>query len=358
VHTRRLDTQVTNTLVHEIQDLHYTNDRVGNITVLDNQAPPPQSNLLGGNSKQTYTYDAYDRLTSATGYAPVAPNKRRDYTCAVTYDTFGNGNIATKAQTDLISATTASGAALNDGVRNLPLMGQRWYQPREQVFYSPEPMLYDDPVSTIDDPGLLPAYTYAESNAAVVRQQRQVRPKDVDAKLSNRFSVGQVLQAWTQAKRHSRLWQSLVRLALTKQSDDLKAFTERFEVKPLLEINLTRTDEGHKLQSIEAGFLRFGKTLWEAPIAAPARPVGPAPVGPGVAAGNTTGSAAGPTVRVRWPLPPIPTKPAADNSQVAATVAVGTARGPKPLPPIPGKSGSSNKPGGGGSKPAPDSGAP
>ncbi len=54
--------------------------------------------------------------------------------------------------------------ALNDEVRNLDLMGQRWYQPREQVFYSPEPMLYDDPQATIDDPGLLPAYTYAESN--------------------------------------------------------------------------------------------------------------------------------------------------------------------------------------------------
>jgi hypothetical protein len=157
-----------------------------------------------------------------------------------------------------------------------------------------------------------------------------------------------------------------VRLALTKQSDNLKAFTERFDVKPLLEINLTRTDEGHKLQSVEAGFLRFGKTLWEAPLttapATPARPVGPAPTQPGVvAAGNSTGSAAGPTARVRKPLPPIPTKAASDNAQVAPTVAVGNARGPKPLPPIPGKSGPSNKPGGGGgggSKPAPDSGAP
>jgi len=247
--------------------------------------------------------------------------------------------------------------SLNDEVRNLDLMGQRWYQPREQVFYSPEPLLYDDPTSTIADPALLPAYTYAESNGLRLYDDNGNSAQDVHPKLSNRFSSGQVLQAWTQAKRHSRLWQSLVRLALTKQSDDLKAFTERFEVKPLLEINLTRTDEGHKLQSVEAGFLRFGKTLWEAPLAAsapavPPRPVGPAPVKPGTAVGNSTGSGTGMTPRVRKPLPPIPT---ADNSQVA----VGNARPAKPLPPIPGKSGATNKPGGGGgSKPAPDSGAP
>ena len=156
-----------------------------------------------------------------------------------------------------------------------------------------------------------------------------------------------------------------MRLALSKQSDDLKAFTERFEVKPLLEINLTRGPEGHKLQSVEAGFLRFGKTLWEAPLttapATPARPVGPAPTQPGVNAGNTSGSAGGPTARVRKPLPPIPTKPASDNSQQAQGAATVAVRGPKPLPPIPGKSGASNKPeggSGGGSKPAPDSGAP
>jgi len=32
------------------------------------------------------------------------------------------------------------------------------------IFYSPEPLLEQDPAQVIDDPALLPAYTYAESN--------------------------------------------------------------------------------------------------------------------------------------------------------------------------------------------------
>jgi hypothetical protein len=113
--------------------------------------------------------------------------------------------------------------ALNDEVRNLDVMGQRLYQPREQVFYRPEPLL------------------------------------------STRFSVGQVFHAWTQAKRHSRLWQSLVRLALTDRSDRLKAFTERFSAKPLLGIELSRTDKGFELQSAKAGFLIWDWSIFEKP---------------------------------------------------------------------------------------------
>ncbi len=548
--TRRLARQVTNTAVRKIQDLNYTYDRVGNVLTMDNQLPPPQTELKGGPSRQTYTYDGYYRVVSATGYAPRAPGKRLDYTYAVTYDS--SGNLASKAQQNVLSATTSTGAAtkpqqvqddttytwnpirynastvgphqiasaggntysydlngnfsrvvdsknrvqrtvtwdaanrvrniddgsnstdylydqqgllgvqrgpqgeisfvnnwynfsndgwfwrqiwadgdriaqateqvdpltgittlfryyqhedlqgssnvvtdatglvfehieyfpsgemwiqekstthrtpyrfagtLNDEVRNLDVMGQRFYQPREQVFFSPEPMLYDDPDSTIGDPGLLPAYTYGESNGLRLYDNDGTAPKDVTAKLSTRFSAGQILQSWTQAQRHSRLWQSLVRLALTKQSDKLKAFTERFEIKPLLEINLTRTDEGHKLQSIEAGFLRFGKTLYEAPLTnvVPPRPTAPTPTRPGVAATNTNGGA---NPIVRKPLPPLPVKPAADSAQVAVNVGANNPRGPKPLPPIPSKAGPSNKPSGGtgvGSKQAPDSGAP
>jgi len=129
--TRRLDTQVTNTPVRNIQNLHYSYDKAGNITALDNQAPPPQSNLLGGNSKQNYTYDTYDRLISANGFAPVAPNKRRDYTYAVADDTTNNGNIASKVQTDVISATTASGAATKP------------QQTQDATTYSWNPMKYN-----------------------------------------------------------------------------------------------------------------------------------------------------------------------------------------------------------------------
>jgi RHS repeat-associated protein len=48
--------------------------------------------------------------------------------------------------------------------RRLTNHGERWYDAREMFFYSPEPLLSEDPPAAIDDPAMLPAYTYAESN--------------------------------------------------------------------------------------------------------------------------------------------------------------------------------------------------
>jgi len=91
-----------------VQDLNYEYDRVGNVLQMDNRLPPPQTELKGGPSRQTYRYDPYYRLQSATGSAPQAPNRQRDYTYAMTYDL--HGNIQSKIQRDTTSQVTSSGA--------------------------------------------------------------------------------------------------------------------------------------------------------------------------------------------------------------------------------------------------------
>jgi YD repeat-containing protein len=105
--TLRLARQITTAPTRKIQDLKYAYDGVGNVLSLTNDADGPFSNLLGGPSTQTYTYDAYDRILTGTGKLPVAPNKERDYTYAVTYD--ANGNIATKNQLDQIGQQSSGG---------------------------------------------------------------------------------------------------------------------------------------------------------------------------------------------------------------------------------------------------------
>jgi hypothetical protein len=52
---------------------------------------------------------------------------------------------------------------------------------------------------------------------------------------------------------------------LTDRSDRLKAFTERFSAKPLLGIELSRTDRGFELQSAKAGFLIRDRSIFEQP---------------------------------------------------------------------------------------------
>jgi RHS repeat-associated protein len=51
-----------------------------------------------------------------------------------------------------------------DEFRDLISLGDRWYDPREQFLYSPDPVLHDDVDDVIADPALLPAYSYAQSN--------------------------------------------------------------------------------------------------------------------------------------------------------------------------------------------------
>ena len=51
-----------------------------------------------------------------------------------------------------------------DQTYDLVNFGERWYDPREENFLSPEPLLEEQPFATVDDASLLSAYTYAASN--------------------------------------------------------------------------------------------------------------------------------------------------------------------------------------------------
>jgi RHS repeat-associated protein len=475
--TRRLSRQMTDAPARRVQDLNYSYDRVGNVLKMDNTLPPPQTDLKGGPSTQTYRYDPFYRLLSANGTAPQAPNKQRDYTFALTYDI--NGNIRSKVQTDTTSGVTSSGTlkspkqetattytynpmaysptrphqltgtgaaaytyddngnlvrivdskgklvraitrdaadhviriddassstdyrydhlgllgvqrdslgetgfvndwytvtnqgwawrqiwagedriaqatehvndlgvvtqfhyyqhedlqgttnlvtdaqglvfehneyfpagelwitekstthrtpyryvgAYNDEVRNLDSLGQRWYEPREQMFYNPEPLLYDEPESVIADPALLPAYTYAESNplklfdddglasktvfsrlggklGGLTLRQRTGRPMQ---KLSAQFTKGQALSALNESKRHSRLWQSLVRFSISERADKLNAFKERFSSKPLLEFQLDSSGGAPRLKKVSVSNLFATMGEWDIKSASPAK---------------------------------------------------------------------------------------
>jgi RHS repeat-associated protein len=77
---------------------------------------------------------------------------------------------------------------LNDEVRNLDVLGQRWYQPREQVFYRPEPLLTTQGEQAIDDPGLLSAYSYAEANPLRLYDSNGSAPEGVLRRLRGLFS--------------------------------------------------------------------------------------------------------------------------------------------------------------------------
>src|SRR5574340_164423 len=107
--SRRLDTlKSAGTRAGTFQNLHYGYDRVGNILCLNNQVDVPPPTTFGGPNKQQFGYDDLYRLTRANGEYKSAPDKARNYTLALTYDT--NHNILAKKQSDVV--TVAGGSAI------------------------------------------------------------------------------------------------------------------------------------------------------------------------------------------------------------------------------------------------------
>ena len=461
--TRQLARQATDTPDREIQDLNYAYDKVGNVRSKANQLPPAVPELKGGPSTQTYHYDPYYRLRSAEGTYLFAPDKRRDYTMALTYDV--NGNVTSKNQTDIVTEpggsrieqkpttyndrsieygsskphaitriarrpytfdangnftgwtddksgqrrtvtwdaadrvrsvadqgsttryayddagrlaiergpsgetsfvnqwyTVRNGTvaykhiwagddqialqrAFDDGsyenmryflhkdlqgstdvvtddrglafewleyfpsgetwvlehgdihrtpylyaggyldeVRGLINLGARWYEPREQFLYSPDPVLQEEPDQVVDDPALLPAYSYAESNplnlvdldgrapslaravlsSSLVRRATATAVRAISREAAARargLGAAQPAAQPAAKTRSSRLWAALESFAASPRAKKLQAFSQRFEAKPLVEINLAKTTKGWALSDVKVsptfGFKQF-----------------------------------------------------------------------------------------------------
>ncbi len=156
-----------------------------------------------------------------------------------------------------------------DDFRTLYNFGSRWYTPQEQLMYSPDPALTQDPPAAIDDPALLSAYSYAENNPVRLVDASGHASRDPQAAFRIEFlrpdgtldlSKAANLNAWVQRQVAAELAASgpITRLigelaAGTQRLTAAKAFKAfaTFKAQPLLQINLTPTDDGLKLKNIK-----------------------------------------------------------------------------------------------------------
>jgi RHS repeat-associated protein len=98
--SRRLKGHVTNAPARDVQNITYEYDLGGNILSIQNTAPTPKPNLMGGTSHHDYQYDDLHRLVSASGSYEFGANKRREYNYVLDYDLLGN--IEKKSQQDFV----------------------------------------------------------------------------------------------------------------------------------------------------------------------------------------------------------------------------------------------------------------
>lgn len=249
------------------------------------------------------------------------------------------------------------GGAYWEENRRLTDLGERWYEPREMFLYSPEPILSEDPAQVIDDPALLPAYTYAQSNplrlydpdgrdaASVLgipaSSVKTGGPSGITLPGPHRtagFRFDDDVVSIMQALKDSRLKSWQFDLAVSTRADRIQKISEAFEGRALVTIDVGEiSGSGPKaIGRLFAGLasikeVKFGlpfhkgrfkyetkaglKTAAQKAIAENAAQATAGPSAGTTAAGGGGGSAGAP----RKVPKPLPKPPAKSNSPPVAT---------------------------------------
>ncbi|HET8946568.1 MAG TPA: RHS repeat-associated core domain-containing protein, partial [Candidatus Polarisedimenticolia bacterium] len=166
--------------------------------------------------------------------------------------------------------------AYYDDARALVSLGRRWYEPREEYLFSTDPAHLDAPDALIDDPALLPPYTYGENNPLRLADHDGRVPEDVQRAFRAAFGKpGGGLDAAGLSAFSSQLLTRINKngpaaaklgVVLGKIAADpgkaaragSSALTERLGSKPLLAIDLKKTPSGVKLDEARVSpFLGF-----------------------------------------------------------------------------------------------------
>jgi hypothetical protein len=183
------------------------------------------------------------------------------------------------------------------------------------MFYSPDPMLTDDPSAIVRTPSLQAAYAYAGSNPLTyvdpggwefTPAQRKAFIKANMADARRIVGADPALQATIAANLRTRLPKALVKLGLDIQSAELHQ--KRFEMiddvaKPFVEINITTGEVKLSPGLFKQFTVREGKN---APASSAPQDATNGTGGPAVSsgAGNKQQDA---SVAAKKPLPPTPT---------------------------------------------------
>jgi RHS repeat-associated protein len=179
------------------------------------------------------------------------------------HEYFPTGQVWVDESSTVFRTPYQYGGGYVDEVREILNFGSRWYDQNREMFYSPDPILIDDPLAVIDDPGLSSAYTYAGSSpltfidpTGLQRTRAQaLRLSKAEIKRGRKFFKDHPKQAAAVAKTiKTKLPRFLVKYAFNiKIADKVQSFSDFFDAKPLIEF-----DRGKGTLKLSVG---FGKRL-------------------------------------------------------------------------------------------------
>jgi len=167
------------------------------------------------------------------------------------HEYFATGEVWVDEKSTVFRTPYQYGGGYIDEVRELANFGARWYDQNREMFYSPDPVLTDDPMAIVGTPSLRSAYAFAGSNPLtyVDPSGQQFTQAQAKAFIKANFKEARALVAKDPALRASleanlktRLPKSFVRLGLNIESAELhqKRFKTIDDIaKPFVEINIS-----------------------------------------------------------------------------------------------------------------------
>ncbi len=240
------------------------------------------------------------------------------------HEYFATGEVWVDEKSTQFRTPYQFGGGYVDEVREIVNFGARWYDQNRELFYSPDPVLVDDPSAIVGTPALRSAYAFAGSNPLTYVDPSGWQFTPVEQAYTAALSKNPAMRAYVAKNLETRLPTALVRLSLNVESAQLHQ--KRFEMiddvaKPFVEINISTGEVKLSPGLFKQFTVRKGSTSNQSG----------ATNGSGGPTVNATGQAANPgngtSAPVRKPLPPLPQ---GANSGKGTSAPVRT--GPKPLP--------------------------
>ncbi|SOC52015.1 SpvB/TcaC N-terminal domain-containing protein [Ornithinimicrobium cerasi] len=163
---------------------------------------------------------------------------------------FPSGEVWVAETSTVFRTPYMYGGHYTDEVRDLLGVGERWYDSRNELMYSPDSLLVDDPMAVVEQPELRAAYSFAGANPVTyidpsgqrfiyTQAQADKVTKSTEA-ARNTLKDNPDVAASIAASLDTRLPKSFVKLGLnTKLSSKVQAFADKFETNPFIEVDLS-----------------------------------------------------------------------------------------------------------------------
>jgi RHS repeat-associated protein len=204
---------------------------------------------------------------------------------------FATGEVWVNENSTVFRTPYQYGGGYTDEVRKVTNFGARWYDQNREMFYSPDPVLYDDPMAIVGAPTLRAAYAYGNSNPLTYIDPSGRQFTEAHQEFKAKLAQNPALRDATVDMLETHLPKSFVRLGLNIEKAELRQ--KKFKsiedfAKPLVEINIS-TGEVKLSPGLYKQFtVRKGKDTNNATVQSAASNPADATNGSGGPAGNAT----------------------------------------------------------------------